>query len=100
MLIVKIDHIGAKALQAGVAGLLHVFRRAFYAQKFAVGSAHVAELGGQLDFAAAVFDRASDQLFIFARAIHVSRIKESAAKFNAAMDGCNGFLLVARAIKL
>ena len=52
------------------------------------------------DFVAAVFDRAPDQFFIFAGAVHIGRIKKRAAKFNGAMDGCDGFLLVARAIKL
>ena len=39
MLVVKIDHVHAQPLEAGVACLLHILRRAFYAEKFAVWSA-------------------------------------------------------------
>ena len=100
VLVIQVDHVGAQPLEAGLAGLLHVLRTAVHAQKFALRPAHVAELGGEHDLVTAVFDGAAHQLFVFAGAVHVGRIKERAAEFDGAMNGGDGFLFVACAIEL
>src|SRR6266853_301875 len=100
MLVIKVDHVGPEPLQAGVACLFHVFRCALYAQELAFWPAHVAELGGEDDFVAAVFDGPAHEFFVLAGAVHVGGIEKGTPEFNRTMDGCDGFLIVACAIKL
>src|SRR5215831_6741204 len=56
MLIVKVNYVSAQPFEAGCAGLFYVLRRALDAQKFAVWSAHVAELGGKHHLVTTSFD--------------------------------------------
>ena len=100
VLIVEINYFNAEPLEAGLTSGTHVIRMSFNAEKLTVGSADVAELGGENYFIATIFDGAAHQLFIAARSVHVSGIKKVAAQFKRAVNGGNGFRIIASAIKL
>src|SRR4051812_10052449 len=64
VLVVEIDDVDVQPLEARLAGGPHIFRIAAHAEELAIGPAHIAELGGEEHLAAAVRDRAPDQLLI------------------------------------
>ncbi len=96
MLVVEIDVIDVEALQAGIAGFADVVGLAVDGADAGVaGIADDAELGGEHDLVAPALDGASDEFFV-GGAIHVGGIEEGDAEFEGAMDGGDGFVVVAR----
>ena len=62
--------------------------------------AHDAEFGGDDELVASAFDGASDEFFVDERAVDVGCVEELDAEFEGAVDGGEGFGVVASAIKL
>ncbi len=101
MLVVKVDGINAQAAQAGLTGAADVVRFAADASRRGVcGVADDAELGGQHDLIAFAFDRPAHQLFIYVWPIYVGGVEKVDAKFERAMNGGDGFIVIAWAVKL
>ncbi len=100
VLVVEVDVVDAEALEAGVAGLANVFGPAVDAEEFAVGAAHVAELGGENDAVAAVADGAADELLVASGAVHVGGVEEVDAGVEGAVDDGDGFGVVGGSVEL
>ena len=101
MLVVKVDGIDAQAAQAGIAGAADVVRfAADAAHRGVCGIADDPELGGQHDLIAFAFDRPAHQLFIDVWPVDVGGVEEVDAKFERAMNGGDGFIVIAWAVKL
>jgi hypothetical protein len=99
MLVVEINFIDAQPAQAGVATRADVFGPAVHAEKIAALVAHVAKFRGQDHLGAAVFDGAPDQPLVFAATVHVRRVEQGHPEIQRAVDGGDGFLVIARAVK-
>ncbi len=101
MLVIEIDGLDAQAPQAGFAGLAHIVGLAVHAADARiVGIAHDAELCGQHDLVALAFDGAADEFFILVRAVDVGRVEKRDAKFERPVNGGDGFVVIASAVKL
>src|SRR4029077_5578181 len=75
MLIVKIDNVGAEALQTGFASGADVFGTSGnFAPGRIVGRSHDSELGGDSNFVAAAANRSADQLLVAMRSVGVGGI--------------------------
>ena len=99
VLVIEINFIDAQPPQAGVAARADVFGPAVHAEKIAAVVTHVAKFRGQDHLVAAVFDGASDQPLVFAAAVHVRRVEQGHADVQRAVDGGDGFPVIARAVK-
>jgi hypothetical protein len=100
MLIVEIDVIEAEPLQRCVARRADVRGRAVDAGETAVRTAHVAELRRQHDVLAPVANRASDELLVRERPVHVSRVEKIHAEIERAMNRGDRLRVVVRAVEL
>ena len=100
VLVVEVDVVEVEAFEAGVAGLADVFGAAVDAEEFAVGAAHVAELGGEDDVVAAVADGAADELLVASGAVHVCGVEEVESGVEGAVDDLDGFGVVGGSVKL
>jgi hypothetical protein len=100
VLVVEIDHLHLEPPQARVAGLAHVIGLSADAEARPVGSAHIAELGGEHHLVAPVGDGAAHQLLVMADAVHVGGVEEGHAELDGAVDRGDGLALVAAAIEL
>src|SRR6185503_1551794 len=93
-LVIEVDHVDAEALEAGIAGLLYVFRPAVDAL-LAVGAFHLPELRHhQRLLAPAVLERPPEQRLVVAPAVHVGRIEVVHAALEGVMDDADGLLVV------
>src|ERR1700732_1492254 len=100
MLIVEINRCNAKAPQARLAGLLHIFRPPIDAKERSAWPANVAKLGSNNHLMAALFNCPAHQFLVSAGAVHIGRVEQG----NAAIDGMlycgDRFVVVRFAIKL
>jgi hypothetical protein len=76
VLIVQVDMIDTEPLQTGIASRVHILRCSVDSKQRAIGSAHVAKLGGEHNFLAARFQDFGQQAFVGADAITIGRIEE------------------------
>src|SRR6266550_6179557 len=101
MLIVEVDCVDAQSLERSFTRLADVLGATIDA---ALGRivriAHVTELGGDDNAIALSIDRFADQLFILEWPVHIGGVEHVEAELECAMDGRDGFLLVARPVKL
>src|SRR5437764_6831961 len=101
VLVIEVDRIDAEALQAGLAGLLHISGAAVDAIG-AAGLSGLAELGGDDDFVALgpreLAQRAAKQFLVMAPAIHVRAVEMIDAELDGAPQQGLGRLVVARAV--
>src|ERR1700760_4871274 len=101
MLVVEIDVIDPEPLQAGIAGLANVVGLAVNTPNVGIlGIANDAEFGGKYDFVALAFDGSPDQHFVSMRTVHVGSIEEVDAEFESAVNGGDGFCVVASGVEL
>src|SRR6266481_5838915 len=101
MLIVEVDRVDAQSLERSFTRLADVLGSTVdtaLARIFRI--AHVAELGCDDNAIALSLDRSADQLFVLEWSIHVSGVEHVDAELERAMDGRDGFLLVAWPVKL
>jgi hypothetical protein len=75
MLVVEVDNLNPKTLQAGLSGLLHVCGTAVDT-RCAVGAAHVAEFGGYNIVVAMAGDGPPNQFSILSGAIQIRTIEK------------------------
>ena len=73
---VEVDDVDAEPLQARVARPRHVGGAAVDEVALAVRALDLAELGGEHDLVAPSLDRAAEQLFVLAPAVHVRGVEE------------------------
>ena len=99
VLVVEINIIHTQPPQAGVAARADIFGPAIHAEKIPPLVAHVAKFRGQDHLVTAVFDGAPDQPLVFAAAVHVRRVEQGHADVQRAVNGGDGFLVIARAVK-
>src|SRR4028119_2304759 len=100
VLVVEVYVVHPEPLQRVVAGLPHIIRRAVHPEEASVLASLVAELCGKGYLIAPVGDGLADELLVGERAVHVGGVEEGHAQFYGAVDGCYGFVLVARAVEL
>ncbi len=97
VLVVQVDMVGAKALQAGIAGRGDIFRPAVDPAA-AVGQADIAELAGQDHPVAAAGDRPAHQVLVAAVAIGIRRVEEAGAALDGAVDRPDRRIVVGQAV--
>ena len=101
MLIIEVNDIGAQAAQAGLAGGADVLGPAVDAANGGVRlTADEAELGGEGDLVAPAGDGAADELLVFEGAVHVGGVEKGDAVIQRIVNGGDGFLVVAPAVKV
>src|SRR5262249_42105042 len=100
MLIIKVNHLNAEALEACFAAGAHIFGGASYADEAPVRRSQDAELGCEHVLIAAVFYGAADQFLVSPHAIDVGRVKEGDTKVDGAMDRIDSFRLATWSIEL
>ena len=100
VLVVQVNDIHAEALQAGVAAGADVFGPAVHAQELALGIADVAELRGEDHLVATALDRPAHQTLVLAAAVHVGGVEEVQPQVEGAVDGGDGFPVIAGAVEL
>ena len=88
--VIQVNGVGAEPLQAAVHRLPHIRRVAPDIRVAGRRGAHQAELGGQLDFAAALLEQPRDQLLVAAAAIDVRRVDEADAGVHRVVQGLQG----------
>src|SRR5258706_6088932 len=101
MLIVEVDCVDAQSLERSFTRLADVLAATIDAalgRMFRIE--HVAELGGDDNAIALSLDRFADQLFVLEWPVHIGSVEHVDAELERAMDGRDGFLLVARPVKL
>lgn len=99
MLVIEIDHVDPKPLEACLARLANVGRLSPDADHRTVRLARPSELRRQYDFVAPAADCSADQFLIAADGVHVGRIDECDAALDGAVDGRNRLIVVAAGIK-
>src|SRR3954464_8702463 len=92
--------MGAEAAQRALAGAAGVFGLSIDAEERALSRAHVAELGGDDDAIAVFRYRASDELLVGERTVHVRRIETRDPELESAMYGRDGLLVVATRVEI
>src|SRR5947207_776952 len=97
VLVVEVDRVDPEPLQAGLAGLLHVFGAAVDAVG-AAGLAGLAEFGGDDDLVRPALQRAAEQFLVVAPAIHVRAVEMIDAELDRAPEQGLGCLVVARSV--
>ena len=101
VLVVKVDNIDAQAAQAGLTGATYVVRLAADGAHCGVcGIANDSELRGQHDLIAFALDRPAHQLFIYIWPVDVGGVEEVDAKFECAVNGGDGFIVITWTVKL
>src|SRR5439155_25634065 len=100
VLVVEVDRLDAEALQAPVARGAHVLRPPVNGAHPRIVAAHDAELGGDDGLVAPAAERASDQLLVGGRAVHVGGVEEIDAEVEPALDGRDRLAVVVRAVEL
>ena len=100
VLVIQVDHLDAQALQALLAAFPHIVRLAIHAEEGAVRPAHIAELRGDHALLALAPDGSAHEFLIGTHAIHVRRVEEGDAEVERAVDGGDGFRIVASRIEI
>jgi len=100
VLVVEVDLLDPQASQRGLAALAHVGGVATNAEELALVAAYVAELGGDHHAVAAIGDRATDELLVRERAVHVRRVEQRHPQLERAVDRGDRLALVGRPIEL
>jgi hypothetical protein len=101
VLVVEVDHVDAEPLEAALAGLANVVRRAVDAANHRLGRiADDAELGREHHLARRPFDRLPTSSSLVVRPVHVGGVEERAAEIERAVDRRDRLTLVARAVEL
>ena len=100
MLIIKIDPFDAETFQTRVAGRAHIVRAPINSEKGAVRRAHIPKFRGEKNLVTALRDRAADELFVLADAIHVGRVEEGDAAIERVVDRRNRLGLVATGVEV
>jgi hypothetical protein len=100
MLVIEVDIIDVEPPQARFAGAADIIRFSVnISRRHVLEVALITEFRREDDFVAAPFNGFADQFFVFERAVHVGGVEQGDAEFESAMNGRDGFTLVARAIK-
>src|SRR4051794_26493774 len=76
VLVIKINHAYAQALQAFVARFEYVFRAPRDVNPRSLRITNVAEFGSQEDLVAAALDRTPDQFFVMPHSVNIRCIEE------------------------
>src|SRR5271157_4328827 len=86
VLVVKVDHIDAQSLEAGVTALPDILRIAPDPEEFPIRTADVAELRRQYHLPAAILDRLADKDLVSSHSIDVRRVEQVPAGVQVTMD--------------
>src|SRR5271165_706438 len=86
VLVVKVDHIDAQSLEAGVTALPDILRITPDAEEFTVRAADVAELRRQYHLPSAVLDGLADEDLVSSHSIDVRRVEQVPASVQVTMD--------------
>ena len=101
MLIIQVDGLDAEPAQAAFARRADIGGFAAHPTHGRVGGvAHDAELGRQEGLVSPSLDGSAHQFLIEVWPVHVRRIQQGDPEFQGAVNGVDGFLIVAWAIKL
>jgi hypothetical protein len=97
VLVVKIDGLHAEALEAGVTGGANIFGFATDAAYVGIpGVAEDGKFGGEENGFAAIADGLADEDFVVTEAVDVGSIEKVDAEFEGAVNGGDGFGVIAR----
>src|SRR6516164_2499367 len=96
VLVIKIDHVDAEALEARLAGGKNKFRTTI--GKFAAAAAEIAEFGRQHDLVAPAFDGFADQRLVVPGAVSVGGVEESDAAIERVANKRHAIVVAARAV--
>jgi hypothetical protein len=100
VLVIEVDIIDAEPSQARLAGAADVIRFSVNISRCEIFEvALITEFRCEDDFVAPSFNGLADQFFVFERAVHVGGVEQGDAEVKGAMNGRDGFALIARAIK-
>ena len=101
MLVIKVDVVDAKAAQAAFTRAPNIISLTVDAACVGVGGiADDPKFRGQHDFVALAFDGAAYQFFILVWAVDVRRVEEVDAMFERPVNGGDGLVVIAPAVKL
>src|SRR6266849_4866408 len=101
MLIVKIDSVGAEALQTGFASGADVFGTpGYFAPGRIIGISHDSELGRDCYFVAPAANRFADQFLVAMRSVSVGGIPEGDAELERALQRVHRLRIVAGPVKI
>ncbi len=100
VLVVEVDDVKARALEARVAGLAHVVGPAVDALEAAVRVADVAELGGHHHPFGALAHGAADQLLVAPDAVGVGGVEEIHPEVEGAVDRGERFRVVPPGVEI
>ena len=83
VLIIEIDRLDPEPLEARLAGGADIFRIAAHSEEFAIGPAHIGELGREKDLVAAAPDGSANELLVLERSVHVGGVEKGDALSSA-----------------
>jgi hypothetical protein len=99
VLVIEVDDLDPEPLKARLARRADIVGIAAHAEKLAVGSANVAELGCQKHLVALAGDGPADQLLVPANAVHVGGIQERDAALDRVVDRRDRFFFAAAGVE-
>jgi hypothetical protein len=100
VLVIEVDDLDAEAAKASLAAAPHIVCRALHAHEASIGLAQDAELGREHDLVSTAGDGLADELLVVPLPVDIRGVQEADAELDGAMEGGDGFTLIARAIEL
>src|SRR3954454_13182774 len=101
MLIIEIDRLDAEPAQTSFARFADIVGFAAHASTgWVVRIADDAEFRGEHDLIATVLDRATDELLVRERSVHVGGVEMRDAEFDGAVNGGDRFVVVPLSVEV